>query len=160
MRDLRARIEQDLFQDWVNGARSMQDTARLLTALLGSVEEYSRNLDDRTQRLQEAVRDTQARVQATGLEWSQINLLKAVLGRRSDLFNAQAQNLTQLYTLQTRVEGYNYAKYLVQFLTMELNDMANEVTRAASTIEEATKRFATGIDARLSDTGKTISSDK
>jgi hypothetical protein len=58
------------------------------------------------------------------------------------------------------VEGYNYAKYLVQFLTMELNDMANEVTRAASTIEEATKRFATGIDARLSDTGKTISSDK
>jgi hypothetical protein len=138
----------------VNGARSMQDTARLLSALLGSVEESSKSLDDRTQRMQEAVRDTQARVQAIGLEWSQIGLLKAVLGARGDMFNGQAQNLTQLYTLQTRVEGYNYAKYLLQFLTMELNDLANEVTRAASTIEEATKGFASGIDARLSDSGQ------
>jgi hypothetical protein len=153
-RDLRSRIEQDLFQDWVNGARSMQDTSRLLNALLGSIEERSQNLDDRTQRLQEAVRETQARVQATGLEWSRVNVLKAVLGKRSDLFNTQAQNLTQLYTLQTRAEGQNYAKYLLQFLTMELNDLANEVTRAASTIEEATKGFTTGIDARLSDTGQ------
>jgi len=153
-RDLRSRIEQDLFQEWVNGARSMQDTSRLVTALLASIDEYGRNLDDRTQKLQEAVRDTQARVQATGLEWSHINLLNAVLGRRSDLFNAQALNLTQLYTLQTRVEGFNYAKYLLQFLTMELNDLANEVTRAASTLEDATKGFASGIEARLSDSGQ------
>ena len=153
-RDLRSRIEQDLFQDWVNGSRSMQDTSRLLTALLGYTEEYSRMLDDRTQKLQEAVRDTQARVQATGLEWSQIGLIKAVLGKRTDLFNGQAQNLTQLYTLQTRLQGFSYAKNLVQVLTMELNDLANEVARAASTIEDATKNFARGIEARLADSGK------
>ena len=153
-RELRSRIENDLFQDWVNGVRSMQDTARLVAALIGSVEESGHALDDRLQRLQETVRETQARVQSTGLEWSKIGLLQSVLGKRSDLFNTQAQNLTQLYTVQTRVEGFGYAKYLVQFFTMELNDLANEVTRAASAIEEATKTFASGIDSRLADTGQ------
>lgn len=153
-RELRSRIEHDLFQDWVNGARSMQDTSRLVGALLGSLEEYSRNLDDRLQRIQDTIHETQQRVQAAGVEWSQVGVLGALWGKRADLFNGQAQNLTQLYTLLTRAEGFNYAKYLLQFFTMELNDLANEVTRGASTIEEATKGFSTGIEARLADTGQ------
>jgi hypothetical protein len=153
-RELRSRIEQDLFQDWVNGARSMQDTSRLLAALVGSLEEYARNLDDRLQRIQDTIRETQGRIQATGVEWSQVGLLKAMWGKRTDLFNGQAQNLTQLYTLLTRAEGFNYAKYLLQFFMMELNDLANEVTRAASALEEAVKGFSTGIEARLADTGQ------
>lgn len=153
-RELRSRIEQDLFQDWVNGARSMQDTSRLLAALLSSMEEYGRGLDDRFQKLQETVRTTQTRIQAAGTEWSQVGLIGSMLGKRTDLFNAQAQNLTQLYTVLTRIDGFDFAKYLTQFFVTELNDLANEVTRAASTIEEATKGFSNGIDARLADNGQ------
>jgi hypothetical protein len=153
-RELRTRMENDLFQDWVNGVRSMQDTARLLSALLSYMEEYSRGLDDRLQKLHDTVREAQGHVQATGLEWSKVGFLQSMMGKRTDLFNGQSQNLTQLYTLQTRVEGFSYAKYHVQFLTMELNDLANEVTRAASTIEEATKGFGSGIESRLADTGQ------
>ncbi len=153
-RELRSRIEHDLFQDWVNGARSVQDTARLLGSLIASVDEYSRNLDDRLQRLQDTLRETQGHMQAAGAEWARIGLLSAMLGKRADLFNGQAQSLTQLYTLQTRIEGFQFAKHLLQLFTMELNDLANEVTRAASTIEEASKGFSTGIDSRLADTGQ------
>jgi hypothetical protein len=153
-RELRSQIERELFQDWANGVRSMQDTSRLLAALLASLDEHGKQIDDRLQKLNDQVREAQARVQATGVEWSQVSFLKAMLGKRTDLFNGQAQNLTQLYMLQTRVEAFGFARYLLQFLTMELNDLANEVTRAASTIEEATKGFGTGIDARLADTGQ------
>jgi hypothetical protein len=153
-RDLRGRIERDLFQDWVNGVRSMQDTNRLVAALLSYLEERAAQLDDRLQKLQENVRDAQAKVQATGMQWSQIGILKAVLGKRTDLFNAQSETLTQLYIYQTRVEAAGFAKYLVQFLSTELNDLANEVSRSASTLELATKDFATGIDARLADSGQ------
>jgi hypothetical protein len=153
-RELRAKIERDLFQEWANGARSMQDTGRLLTALLASLEERGKMIDDRIQKLQDAVRDTQARVQAVGVEWAQVGLVKAFLGKRMDLFNRQAENLSQWYICQTRVEASSYAKYLLQFLTMELTDLANEVSRAASSIEEATKDFSSGIDARLADSGQ------
>jgi len=153
-RDLRGRIELDLFQDWANGVRSMQDTSRLLSALLSCLEERSAQLDDRLQKLQDNVREAQAKLQATGIQWSQIGIVKALLGKRTDLFNAQSETLTQLYIYQTRVEAAGFAKYLIQFLTMELNDLANEVSRAASTIEQTTKDFATGIDARLVDSGQ------
>jgi hypothetical protein len=153
-RDLRGRIERDLFQDWVNGVQSMQDTSRLVAALLAYLEERAEQLDDRLQKMQENVRDTQAKVQAAGIQWSQIGILKALLGKRTDIFNAQSEMLTRLYIYQTRVEASNFAKYLLQFLTTELNDLANEVSRATSTIEQATKDFATGIDARLGDSGQ------
>ncbi len=153
-RELRARIERDLFQDWANGARSMQDTARLLAALLASLEERTRGFDDRLQKLQDNVRDAQNRLQATGLEWSKINWLGGMMGKRTDLFNAQSQHLTQLYILQTQVEAFNHGKYLSQFFTMELNDLANEVGRAASNIEEASKAFSAGMDSRLADNGQ------
>ncbi len=153
-RELRSRIERELFQDWANGTRSMQDTGRLLSALLASLEERGHLFDDRLQKLQSALLEAQGHVKATGVEWSEISWISGMMGKRTDLFNAQAQHLTQMYTLQTQVEAYNYAKYLMQFLTMELNDLANEVSRAASTIEEAVKTFATGIDARLADTGQ------
>ena len=153
-RELRSRIERDLFQDWTNGARSMQDTGRLLSALLASLEERGKGYDDRLQKLQDKVRESQARVQAAGLEWSKISWIGGILGQRTDLFNAQAQHLTELYILQTQVEAFNHAKYLMQFLMLELNDLANEVARAASTVEEATKTFAAGIDARLADDGQ------
>jgi hypothetical protein len=153
-RELRSRIERDLFQDWTNGARSMQDTGRLLAALLAALEERTNAADDRIQKLQASVQDSQAKVQAVGAEWAQIGLLRAVLGKRTDLFNAQAENLTQLNIYQTRVEAASYAKYLLQFLTMELNDLANEVARAAGAITEATKDFTTGIEARLADSGQ------
>jgi hypothetical protein len=153
-RELRSRIESDLFQDWVNGARSMQDTNRLLAALIGSLEERTKQIDDRIPKLQENVRDAQSRVQGNGLEWSRIGFVKAMLGKRTDLFNAQAENLTQLYIYETRVEASNYEKYLIQFLMTELNDLANEASRAAATIEEATKGFNAGIEARLADGGQ------
>jgi Tubulin like len=153
-RELRFVIERDLFQDWANGARAMQDVSRLVAALLSSLEERARLYDDRLPKLQDNVRDAEAHAQATDTEWSHVGLLKSVMGKRADLFNEQAQNLTQLYIYRTRVEATAYAKYLLQFVTMELNDLANEVSRAASTIEEATKGFTVGIDARLSDDGQ------
>jgi hypothetical protein len=151
---LRARIEHELFQKWANGKWSMQDTSRLVSALIDSLEEHASAIDDQIQKLQDKVRDAQARVQATGLEWSHIGVVRALLGKRTDVFNRQAENLSQWYIHRTRVEAFSYAKYLLQFLTTELNDLSNEVSRAASSIEEATKDFKSKIDARLADSGQ------
>ncbi len=153
-RELRSRMERDLFQDWANGTRSAQDTSRLIAAVLALLVERDHTVDDRIQKLGDQIQETQTRVKAVGLEWAGINWVSAVMGKRGDLFNAQAQHLTQLYTLQTQLDAFTYSKYLMQFLTMELNDLANEISRAASTIEEATKSFTGGIDARLADSGQ------
>jgi hypothetical protein len=153
-RDLRGRIERELFQEWANGVRSMQDTSRLVVALLSYLDERSAQFDDRLQKLQDNIREVQGKLQATGIQWSQVGIVKAMLGKRTDLFNAQAETLTQLYIYQTRAEAVGFAKYLIQFFTMELNDLSNEVSRAASTIEQTTKDFTIGIEARLVDSGQ------
>src|SRR5260370_39703433 len=47
VREIRRRVEDDLFADWKNGVRSVYETSRVLTALLESLDERRRQLDDK-----------------------------------------------------------------------------------------------------------------
>jgi len=155
VRELRFRIESDLFGEWVTGVKSMHDIARLLTALIQSIEERAAGYDDRIQKTKENEEASAAKVVFNAKEWAKVGLIPALIGKRQSLFDAQAEVLQQLYAFRTRIEAMDFAKRISQFLIAELTTLQGEVSKGASMISEALKEFNAGIDERCADSGHT-----
>lgn len=153
-REMRGRIEADLFQEWATGVKSMQDISRLLTALLASLEERLKQIDEKIARSKEAEEAAGVRANANAREWAGVGLVGGLLGKRQSLFDGQGECLTQLYISRTRAEAFDFSKKLTQVLSAELATLASEVSKAASTIAEATKEFTADIEQRCADTGE------
>jgi len=150
--EIRRRIEQELFADWKNGARSMAEISRVLAALRETLEERTKQFDERMQTLKNDEERVRAQATATAQEWAQTGAVKnLVLRTRGRLFDAQAVTLQELYTYLTRLEGLQFARKLAEELIAELDDLKGQVDQAASTIGVAVETFEKGIAQRVND---------
>jgi hypothetical protein len=147
-RELRRRIEAELFEDWVTGGRSVYDISRLVTALLEEFDDRQKLMDEKVSKARENADESEKKVNANSKEWTKVGVLSGWMGKRGSLLDAQAQCLQELYIFRTRVEGYQFAKDFLQSVIADLNLFSAEISRCASMIAEATKDFARAIDER------------
>ena len=154
LRELRGRIEADLFQEWVAGGRSMFDIARLLAALVQSLEERLSTFDDKVAKLKENESQAAAKASANLKEWARLGPATRMLGKHHSIFDAQGEILTQLYIYRTRIEAMLFAKRLMQQLIATLNILASEVGKCSSMITDALKEFNNSLNERCADEGQ------
>jgi hypothetical protein len=155
VREIRQRIEDDLFTDWKNGAKSAQDVGRVLAALLESMGERRRLLDDKYTQLKASEEGAAHQVQANNEKWAQMGFLKKnVLGKPDSLLDAQGQALMEYYIYRTRVAAVSFAMKLMEELITELTDLKGEVDKCTSTISDAVKKYNDRIAERVTDDGK------
>ncbi|MEX2264243.1 MAG: tubulin-like doman-containing protein [Bryobacteraceae bacterium] len=156
VREIRNRIEADLFADWKNGVKSMHDLSRLLAALLAAIEERLTGVDGKIVKLgeeSETYKVNEAKIAENRKQWAKLNTFSIALGKHKNLLAAQAEAFILRYTFKTRIEGYRYAKDLLNGLRQELNSLASEVSRCSSLVSQAAKAFQQAIDSRLADKG-------
>jgi hypothetical protein len=153
IRELRRRIELDLFQEWSTGVKSMFDLSRLMAALITSLEERLAAIDDKAAKMKDNEAQVAAKVSANVKEWAKLGPLSRALGKGNSIFDAQGEVLTQLYMLRTRVEALDFQKRLMQALIAEIGTLAAEISRANSMITEALKAFTDSVEERCADTG-------
>jgi hypothetical protein len=156
IREIRGRIESDLFADWTNGVKSMHDISRLLAALLAALEERLNAVDDRIAKLgedTELYKENENKIAENRKQWAKLNTLSIALGKHKNLLAAQSEAFIVRYTMKTRVEGFRYAKELLIGLRQELSGLASEVSKCAALISQAAKSFQNAIDSRLADKG-------
>ncbi|MBZ5524304.1 MAG: tubulin-like doman-containing protein [Acidobacteriia bacterium] len=155
VREIRGRIENDLFDEWKNGAKSMHDISRLLSTLLASIEERINGMDDKVAKMgeeSERYRENETAIAFNRQEWANMGKLSVLfLGKHKKLLTAQAEFLTNRYIMRTRVEGLRYAKDLLIGLRQELNSLASEISKASALISRVTKSFQGAIDSRCID---------
>ena len=154
VRELRGRVEADLFQEWVTGTKSMYDIARLVQELVKSLEDRLAGMDDRIAKAKENEKAAQAKVAANAKEWAKVGVMSGMLGKRQSLLDAQGECLQMLYIYRTRTEGWDFSKKLTQNLIAELNTLASEVSKCSSMITDALKDFNNGVNERCTDTGQ------
>jgi hypothetical protein len=154
IRELRGRIESDLFQDWVAGGKSMFDIARLLAALVQSLEERMSTYDDKVAKLKENEQQAAGKVTSNVKEWSKLGPATRMLGKHHSLFDAQGECLQQLYIYRTRIEAMTFAKRLMQQLIAALNLLASDVGKSSSMITDALKEFTNSLNERCADSGQ------
>jgi hypothetical protein len=153
-REIRRRIEDDLFAQWRNGAKSAADISRVLAALLDSIDERRRLLDDKITAMKDNEESAANRVRLNNQEWSHMGLLSKVVGKPDSLLDAQGEALQEQYIYRTRIEALQFAKQLSEELMAELTDLKSEVDKTASTIAAAVKKYMERIAERIRDDGK------
>lgn len=156
VREIRGRIENDLFAEWKNGVKSMHDVSRLLTALLAMLEERFNHLDDKIVKSGEetdAYKENEAKIAENRKQWAKLHKLSMAMGKHKNLLSAQAEAFITRYTLKTRVEGFRYAKDLLAGLRQELNALAGDVSKCSSLISQSAKTFENALNTRLADKG-------
>jgi hypothetical protein len=154
-REIRNRIESDLFEEWKNGSRSAHEIGQLLDALLTALEGRVKDMDEKAVRANDNAEAASQKIMANNKEWAKIGILSAAFGKRNNLLDAQASCLEEHYVYRTRFEGWQFAKGLIQELISEMTSLRNEVTRFASLITEAIKECDDRIAERCSDGGQT-----
>jgi hypothetical protein len=153
-RQIRGRIESDIFEEWKNGSRSAHEIGQLLDALLTTLEGRGKILmDEKMVRAKENAEATSQKITANNVEWVKIGILSAAFGKRNNMLDAQATCLEEHYVHRTRFEGWQFAKGLIQELITEITSLRNEVTRFASLVTEAIKECDDRIAERCSDDG-------
>jgi hypothetical protein len=153
VREIRRRIETELFADWKNGARSMHDISRLLDALVGSLTQRCAVMDDKTAQSRDNETTSEATIEAYKKEWAGIGAIH-LPGSHNRVFEKQAVALAEYNIHRTRTLGWQHAKKILESLSAELTSLASDVAKAASTITEATEEFKRNVAVRCKDGGQ------
>jgi hypothetical protein len=153
VRELRRRVEGELFDEWKNGVKSMQEIARCIAALIAALEERLLTTDDRITRAKNNADQAEQRVAANRAEYAGIGLVAQLLGKRRNLLDRQGEALRELYTARTQAESWAFAKRLLQEAVNEFNALAGDVAACTRLVDDSIKEFKDRIDARINDAG-------
>jgi hypothetical protein len=150
VREIRQRIESDLFNSWKNGARSAHDISQILKVLLESIEERRRQLGDRLSYFRDRETGAAAKVTEINNKWSQMGFVQRKMLRRPDsLLDAMGEALRNLYVSRTRMEASVFAMRLIEELVHELMDLKGQVDQCKSTIAQASEKYNDRIAERV-----------
>ena len=153
-REIRRRVENDLFTDWKNGVKSAYDVSRLLAALIESLDDRRKTLDDKITAAKDNEEGAANRVRLDNQEWAHMGLLGKAMGKPDSLLDAQGEALQEQYIYRTRIEALQFAKQLSDELMTELTDLKSETDKAGSTISSAVKKYTERIGERIQDNGQ------
>jgi hypothetical protein len=149
-REIRRRLERELFDDWKNSTRSMQEIAQLLSAILGSLHERHSKVPDMVAQHRERMERADAEVKRIKKDASNAGIIRDFL-KRDKMLDAFALELQSRYVNATYVEGWNFAGQFLPDIIEELTDLKANVDEAASMINESIEEFKRAFGARCTD---------
>lgn len=154
VRELRRRVESELFEEWKNGVKSMHDLGRCVAALIAALEERLSAVDNRVARAKTSIENAEQKVAANRSEWARVGLISQMLGKRRKLLDSHGELLRELYTARTQAEAWTFAKRLFQESIAEFNRLATDIALCAKLVDETIKEFKSRIDERCNDSEK------
>ena len=153
VKEIRRRIEDDLFSEWKNGIKSTYDVSRLLAALIDSTDERLKGLDDKITLAKGNEEDAANRVRVINEDWARMGFIKKAVGKPDSLLDAQGEALLEQYTYRTLIEALAFSKQLLEELIVEITDLKGEADRCTSIMSEAIKKYNDRIAERITDDG-------
>jgi len=151
VKELRRRVEGELFQEWHNGTKSMHDQIRCVMALIASLEERARIADDKITKAKANIENAEQKVSANRNEWAKVGVFSHMLGKRRKLLDIHGEFLREVYLYRTQTEAWSFAKRLLQESITEFNHLATDISFCATLVDETIKEFSARIDERCND---------
>lgn len=154
-REIRRRVELEMFSEWKNGIKSAYDISRLLSALLDSLDERRKLVDEKVAQMKVNEEGAANRVRINNGNWAGMGFLqKTVFGKPDSLLDAQAESLQEQYIYRSRIEALIFSKQLLEDVMAEMTELKSEVDKCASTAAAAVKKYNDRIAERVTDDGK------
>ena len=154
VRELRSRVENELFDDWKNGVKSMHDISCCVTALIAAQEERLLAVDDKIVRAKSNIENAEHKIISNRADWVKVGFLTQIFGKRRSLLDAHGEFLRELYTARTNMEAWTFAKRLLQESVTEFNRLSTDIGQCSKLVDESIKEFKERIDERCNDADK------
>ncbi|MBF0118522.1 MAG: tubulin-like doman-containing protein [Desulfobacterales bacterium] len=152
-KELRKKIELELFDELRNGVKSINDITRLIDAIISYNAERLNIIDDKMMKLKNQEQVIQEKVNANYNEWTRVGFIRSAFGKHDKIFDSQAISLCDLYMARTWIEAWAFGKPLLSEFISEMTDLKSEVDMAAKTLKEAIEKFEDSLSERCSDEG-------
>lgn len=149
-REIRQRVERDLFEDWKNGVRSIHELGSLMSALVTSLDERRQELEQRLVDCRDAEEGSQRQVDEVAQHWAHLGRLRRAM-QAEQILDKQALYLRDLYTHRTWGEAFGFAKKLLDEVLSELRQLQTEIDHAINTASKAVDTFHAHLAQRLQD---------
>jgi len=146
--EIRARIENELFESWKEGNKSFHEINYLIDAIVDVLEKRHEQVSDVLVKLNDKRKAADKKITANETEWANIGELSAIFRKRDKSLEAQALCLQVKYTCLTQIEAWTFAENLLSGLILNITDLRNEVRKYMSLMLEVLKQFEINVDER------------
>lgn len=156
---IRRHIETMLFDEWHSGQKSILEVEKYVRLLQEDCSNRIEDFKTQTGKLQEEIGDVQQAVRDIEKEWNEIGWLKdAITGASDKVFNKYCAAKRDLYIYLTRIEGYRYAKMLLQDVLTQLGMTLNGIVAFKNMLSDICKDVTSKADARCNPKNDTADS--
>jgi len=138
-------IETELFTDWKNGVKGLQDIIALVTAILALLTERKLSLAHQIAHREHQLQAAYQQVEALKHKWRQRHLFTPT----HKLLAQQTHSLQNVYTHKTWLVALAFADKLLDELINELNYLLAQLHECANSLATAIQEFDTLIQQRL-----------
>lgn len=151
-REIRRHVERDLFDEWKNGTKSMEDISSVVDALISDTDARFREIDQKLERLNKKIEDEQRNIEVNKETWPNIGILSEHLRKKHDkVLDAQSLCYERYYNMRTRIEAWKFARQLIPIIVIEFRNLKTEVDTCVSVVNQAYVDFEDRILARIKD---------
>ena len=145
-REVRHKIERELFEKWKLGDVSiveLQKVSKLLLERMGEIRaEIEKKADEEKNNYEACDHDRAANVE----EWSRLGILQRMVGKGARLYGDHQNILIDYYTSKNMLVAWEFAKKLAARIFVELGKMDADISSFSQKINEAieeTERLVT-----------------
>lgn len=135
-KEVRHTIEKDLFEKWKQGDVSIVELLKVSKLLLERMEEIRnelvKKLDDEKANYEACDQDRQINVK----EWSDLNVLKRMVGIGARRYADHQNILTDYYTSKTKVEALKFAQKLAAKVATALSEMNADISKFSQKVTD------------------------
>lgn len=154
---IRKNMERILFNDWINGNRSIIEIIKYLTILIGVTDERVEKYKETIAKLDNAITNQIApEVHNCEVEWNNIGWLRDAITKKSDKVFAQYKTIQcDKYTILTKIEGYHYAIDLLTQVKAEVEMLRNVVIQFRSLLSDVLHSVVSNAESKCK-VGETV----
>lgn len=154
------KIERDLFDEWKNGQKSVNDIAKIIDILTDITRTRLGAFDNKLNTISEEIEKQIVAKKKNEIKWSDTNWLKTVFGAKKNLFEGQGVVLQTLYTQKTNFEAMAFAKELLAEVLTHIELLSAQITLFADKLNNAIENIQKLIASRCQDRGITAETYK
>jgi hypothetical protein len=151
-REIRKRIEMDLFDRWKSGDDSLTDTERILDALNKHLDQRKDKFEQRIIEAKNEDKRTTERIREVEAKWHGIGWLTDWLtGKPGQLLGTFTNILIDKYTAQTEAVACDFAKQLVQQVINQLNECRGNLIKVTGMFSRLAEEYEKEVKSRIAE---------
>lgn len=136
-REIRRKIEHELFEKWKIGDVSIVELQKVSKLLLEKMTEIRADLEKAAKEERDAYEGINEERANNVAEWSQLNILQRMVGQGARRFAEHQDILTDYYTSKTMLVAWEFAKKLAAKVYLELSKMDADLSAFGQKVNDA-----------------------